>query len=76
MFYAVKLQVGESALSGKEELVLKGLDATRKNIDDFLAFFPTTDVNTVIARVNDENDANVKEFDGALGPLLNMPKSV
>jgi hypothetical protein len=63
-------------LSGKEELVLKGLDATRKNIDDFLSFFPTSDVTAVIARVNDENDANVKEFDGTLGPLLNMPKSV
>jgi len=63
-------------LSGKEELVLKGLDATRKNIDDFLSFFPTSDVSAVIVRVNEENDANVKEFDGTLGPLLNMPKAV
>jgi hypothetical protein len=56
--------------------VLKGLDAARRNIDDFLSFFPKADIDTVIARVNDENDANVKEFDGTLGPLLNMPKSV
>ena len=55
---------------------MKGLDATRKSIDDFLSFFPTPDVTAVIARVNDENDANVKEFDGTLGPLLNMPKAV
>ena len=55
---------------------MKGLDATRKSIDDFLSFFPTPDVTAVIARVNDENAANVKEFDGTLGPLLNMPKAV
>jgi hypothetical protein len=60
-------------LTNKEEIVLKGLDAARKSIDDFLAFFPAADVAAVNARVADENALNVKEFDTSLGPLINMP---
>lgn len=55
--------------------MLKGLDATRKSIDDFLAFFPKSEVDAVAARVAEENRLNVKEFDPLLGDLLNMPLS-
>jgi hypothetical protein len=60
-------------MAGKEEIVLKGLDATRKSIDDFLAFFPKATVDVVAGRVAEENALNVKEFDPALGDLVNMP---
>lgn len=64
-----------TALSGKEELVIKGLDASRRSIDDFLAFFPAADVEKAKAVVEQENQLNIKEFDTkALGALLNLPK--
>lgn len=74
-FVFYNAQVGQSSLSGKEELVLKGLDATRKSIDDYLAFFPKSDVDAVAVRVSEENLLNVKEFDPALGVLLNVVPS-
>jgi hypothetical protein len=62
-------------MAGKEELVLKGLEATQKTIDDFLAYFPKSDIDRVKDVVEQENAMNVKEFDSAsLGALLNMPK--
>jgi len=67
------VQVGQAGMSGKEDLVLKGLEATRKSIDDFLLYFSKSDVDAVIARVEEENRLNVKEFDPSLGDLLNMP---
>lgn len=60
-------------MSGKEELVLKGLDAARKNIDEFLAYFPASEVDNVKKLVDEENALNVKEFDSSLGNILNMP---
>jgi hypothetical protein len=62
-------------LSGKEKIVLKGLDATRKNIDDFLTYFSPSDVEAVTRRIAEENSLNVKEFDPSLGEILNMPPS-
>jgi hypothetical protein len=64
--------VGQSGLSSKEDTILKGLDATRRNIDDFLAYFPKTDVDKVFAKVSDENALNIKEFDPSMGSILNM----
>jgi hypothetical protein len=62
-------------MAGKEELVIKGLDATRRTIDDFLAYFPKAELDAVAAMVEEENELNRKEFDAnSLGPLLNMPK--
>jgi hypothetical protein len=62
-------------MAGKEDLVIKGLEATQKTIDEFLAYFPKADIERVKAVVEEENAANVKEFDSAsLGALLNMPK--
>lgn len=67
-------KVGQSlALSGKDMLVLKGLDATRQNIDEFLSYFPRQDLERVISKVEEENELNVKEFDPSLGALINMP---
>jgi hypothetical protein len=62
-------------MAGKEELVLKGLEATQKTIDEFIAYFAKDDIERVKAMVEQENALNVKEFDSAsLGALLNMPK--
>lgn len=58
-------------MGGKEDLVLKGLDATRKSIDDFLAYFPKDQVDAVVAKIKEENDLNAKEFDETLGQILN-----
>ena len=60
-------------MAGKEGLVLRGLESTRKGIDEFLAFFPASDVSAVKKRVDYENELNVKEFDSSLGDILNMP---
>ena len=59
-------------MAGKEALVLKGLDATRKNIDEFLAFFPESEVDAARAKVREENELNIKEFDSSLGNILNL----
>jgi hypothetical protein len=62
-------------MAGKEDLVLKGLDAARRSIDEFLAFFPQSDVDKAKAILQEENELNIKEFDSkSLGALLNMPK--
>lgn len=65
-------QVGQDGLGGKEQLVLKGLDATRKQIDDFLSYFPKSDIDAVVARIAEENRLNVKEFDPTLGDIVNL----
>jgi hypothetical protein len=68
------LQVGskDASMSGKEELVLKGLDAARKSIDEFLAYFPAAEVEAARSRVKEENALNVKEFDTSVGAILNL----
>jgi len=60
-------------LAGKQDLVLKGLEATRKLIDDFLAFFPLETVAKAKTQVAEENALNEKEFDKSLGNILNLP---
>ena len=60
-------------MAGKEEIVLKGLEATKKSIDDFLSYFPKTDIEPVNTLIAEENRLNVKEFDPALGEILNLP---
>jgi len=68
----LKVGSGSNSLGGqKEAIVLNGLDATRKGINEFLSFFPPDEVGAVMARINEENDLNLKEFDPALGQLLN-----
>ena len=75
MFVLSQVGTGD-AMGGKEDLVLKGLDATRKSIDEFLAYFPTDEVESVAAKIKNENDLNAKEFDDSLGQIMNpVPSS-
>ena len=67
------LQVGSDTMVGKEALVLKGLEATKNSIDEFLAYFPSASVEPVKAKIQQENELNVKEFDRSLGDIINMP---
>ena len=66
------LQVGQDSMAGKEALVLKGLEAAQINIDKFLSFFPEETIASVKAKVKEENDLNVKEFDPKLGDIINL----
>jgi hypothetical protein len=70
-----EFQVGDG-MSGKETLVLRGLDSARQNIDDFLSYFPGPEVDAVKSRIRDENELNKKEWDPALGEIVNMPSLV
>ena len=58
-------------MAGKEALVLKGLEATKRGIDEFLSFFPKDDVDAVVRKIESENELNFKEFDPQLGDILN-----
>lgn len=60
-------------MSGKEALVLKGLDAARKNIDEFLTYFPAGTIDGAKAKIESENKLNVDEFDPELGAPINLP---
>ena len=44
---------------------------TRSRIDDFLALFPPDLVESVKQQIREENDLNAKEFDPAIGVILN-----
>jgi hypothetical protein len=66
-------QVSASGLGGKEELVLKGLEAAQATLDEFLAFFDDSTVAKVKAKIQEENELNVKEFDRSLGDIINLP---
>jgi hypothetical protein len=68
----VSLQVGSNAMAGKEALVLKGLEAAQLKLDDFLSLFPKETIAIVKAKVKEENDLNVKEFDSSLGGIINL----
>jgi len=60
------IKVGSAGLAGKEAIVLSGLGAARKGIDDFLSFFPRDEVLAVVAKIESENALNEKEFDKEL----------
>ena len=64
-------------MAGKEALVLRGLDASKKGIDDFLSYFPKDEVAAVIQKIEEENELNMKEFDkelnGGVGILNPKP---
>lgn len=59
------------SLSGKETLVNNGLKSVRRDLDDFLAFFPAEVVNEAKTKISMENELNFKEFDPTLGAILN-----
>lgn len=71
-------KVGSASLAGKEQIVLNGLSAARKGIDDFLSYFPRDEVLAAVSRIEEENALNEREFDKALNQgvgILN-PKPV
>ena len=71
-------KVGSNSLAGKEQIVLNGLSSARKGIDDFLSLFPKEEVLAAVARIEQENALNEKEFDKTLNQgvgILN-PKPV
>mmetsp|Transcript_21494 Transcript_21494/g.30897 ORF Transcript_21494/g.30897 Transcript_21494/m.30897 type:complete len:262 (-) Transcript_21494:30-815(-) len=71
------LKVGAlTATSGKEQLVLKGLDSARKNIDGFLSYFPSDQVEAMRKKILEENELNYKEWDPALGEIVNLPPTL
>ncbi len=51
--------------------MLNGLASAKKGIEDFVSLFPTDDIAAVIAKIEDENELNRKEFDSELGSILN-----
>ena len=58
-------------MAGKEAIVMKGLDSVRKDIDDFLGYFPQDVLDQAKARIMSENELNFNEFDPELGSILN-----
>lgn len=63
-------------MAGKEGLVLTGLDSARRNIDEFLSFFPSTEIEVARQKILDENALNIKEWDPKLGEIVNLPPAV
>ena len=64
--------MGADSLAGKEQIVLKGLDSVRRNLDDFLGYFPASEIDAAKKRIQEENDLNEKEFDSSLGVIINL----
>lgn len=67
------IKVGKDNMAGKEALVLKGLESAQVTLDQFLSFFPSESVDKVKQLVKEENELNRKEFDPALGDIINLP---
>ena len=67
----LRQQVGSDSMSGKESIVTKGLESVRRDIDDFLSYFPRDVVEEAKAKILEENELNFKEFDPSLGSILN-----
>lgn len=59
------------SLAGKEAIVIKGLESVRRDIDEFLSYFPQDVLDQQRAKVMEENELNFKEFDPELGSILN-----
>jgi hypothetical protein len=70
------LKVGGDNMAGKERLVLQGLESARKNLDGFLDFFPSEKVQAAKKLILDENALNYKEWDPALGDIVNLPPAI
>jgi len=66
------IKLGKNSMSGKEEIVVRGLEATQIKLDEFLSFFDESTVQRVKAVVQEENDLNMKEFDKSLGDIINL----
>lgn len=66
------IKVGKGSMSGKEEIVLKGLEATEGKLNEFLSYFDQETVARVMAQAESENELNTKEFDKNLGDIINL----
>lgn len=65
------IKVGSDSIAGKEGIVIKGLESVRRDIDEFLSYFPQDVVEDAKKKITDENELNFKEFDPELGAILN-----
>ncbi|KAL7464678.1 hypothetical protein ACHAXS_005015 [Conticribra weissflogii] len=65
------IKVGSDSMAGKESIVNKGLESVRRDLDDFLSYFPQDVVDQAKAKIAEENELNFKEFDPSLGTILN-----
>jgi hypothetical protein len=52
------------ALAGKESIVIKGLESVRKDIDEFLSYFPQDVLDQQKAKIMEENVLNFKVSTG------------
>eukprot|EP00531_Pseudo-nitzschia_arenysensis_P019942 CAMPEP_0116138718 /NCGR_PEP_ID=MMETSP0329-20121206/12927_1 /TAXON_ID=697910 /ORGANISM="Pseudo-nitzschia arenysensis, Strain B593" /LENGTH=135 /DNA_ID=CAMNT_0003633711 /DNA_START=488 /DNA_END=895 /DNA_ORIENTATION=- len=66
------IKVGKNSMNGKEEIVVKGLEATQVKLDEFLSYFDSETVTRVKTLVESENELNMKEFDKSLGDIINL----
>ena len=64
-------QVGVNSLAGKEAIVINGLKSVRRDLDEFLSYFPNDVVDEMKTKIMNENELNFKEFDPNLGSILN-----
>ncbi len=48
-----------------------GLKSVRRDLDEFLSYFPNETVEEAKAKIMNENELNYKEFDPSLGSILN-----
>ena len=65
-------KVGKSSINGKEEIVVKGLEAAEIKLNEFLSYFDKETVERVMAQAEAENELNTKEFDKNLGDIINL----
>ena len=66
------IKVGKSSMNGKEEIVVKGLEAAEIKLNEFLSYFDKETVERVMAQAEAENELNTKEFDKNLGDIINL----
>jgi hypothetical protein len=59
------------SLAGKEAIVINGLKSVRRDLDEFLSYFPAEVVEEARSRIATENELNFIEFDPSLGAILN-----
>lgn len=65
------IKVGSDSIAGKEGIVIKGLESVRRDIDEFLTYFPQDVVDDTKKKIAEENELNFREFDPELGAILN-----
>jgi len=60
----------------RPQTLSKGLESAGKKIDDFLTYFPESEVSAVKEFIAEENALNEKEFDTKLGAIINPSPKV